>query len=156
MVRSGRTAVLSRAHQCIYSILDRSCASLRVITEYHSLCLTDGRTRVGHKKVLCQVHHSLATPVHKSIAPTEHLHLSCLQLRDEQKTCGNHAAYFVAFAAITSHRGVEEVTTFVEGSDPCMLTSAGCTFDADGQPVLSHHMQSGVLQALARHAELKK
>lgn len=82
--------------------------------------------------------------------------LDCLQLRDEVKTCSNQAAFLCIFAAVTSRGGVEDTVYITEASDDCILASAGYTFGSDGQPVLSRHLQAGILQAIAREDELDK
>ena len=87
---------------------------------------------------------------------TINLLLSCLQLRQEMSVCSNQAAFICIFAAVTSRAGAEDVTYVIEASDDCLLTSAGCTFGSDGVPVLSRHLQAGILQAIAREDELGK
>ncbi|BDA41037.1 hypothetical protein COCOBI_01-6960 [Coccomyxa sp. Obi] len=78
------------------------------------------------------------------------------RLREEKQACGHQAAYLCIFAAVTSERGIEDVTTVIEASDDCILASAGCTFDAGGQPQLHRHFQAGLVQALAREKDLDR
>lgn len=82
--------------------------------------------------------------------------LLCFQLREEKQVCGHQAAYLCIFAAVISERGVEDVTTVIEASDDCVLTSAGCTFNAAGQPQLHRHLEAGLVQALAREQDLDR
>ena len=79
-----------------------------------------------------------------------------MQLREEKQACGHQAAYFCIFAAITSERGVEDVTTIIEASDDCILTSAGCNFNATGQVQLHRHLEAGLVQALAREQDMDR